>query len=391
MKGISIIISARNEYPQVAMTVDNLMLDMYNSGIHDWEIIIADNGSTDATTRFWKYAYDNPYAKQADHQLRNEYKKSPRGMVGSGRLRFVYDPVFSNVGARHKAVKYAKYDTILFSDAHISVKPGSIATMWETLQKHGGIIHAPVAWMGASIYSPGAGVQYSYKIGEKIWGTWNRTRVTDEGPFYIPVSGHCFIMMNKAEYMSFGGYDTNQRVYGGGENYLDTLYWMMGSTVMVEMRALVFHLSAGRGYSYDSDSLIHNMMLTAYTLGGEKWSERILLTYLEKMGTDKKFVRELYRQALEEGKPKREFIEKNAKYTLDEVLGVGKPHDCDGRCYKNQTHAMRPWDRLNDEMWGRHISFVVIYTEWLKRLNNPEAINFLKNSPHQKDLFESID
>ena len=383
MRGVTFIISARNEYPQIAMTIDNLMLDCHASGI-PFEVIIADNASVDNTSRFYKFAFDNPYGKHSKYQVPRELKKGLRGLANTRKVRFVYDPVFSNVGARHLAVKYAKYPNIIFCDAHISIKPGTTRATLETLEKHGGIVHVPVAWMGADVESPGAGTQYSYKIGEKIWGTWNRAQVSATQPFYIPLSGHCWIAVNKKEYEAMGGYDTHQRVYGGGENYLDTLYWMLGSTVMCDPRGLVFHLSAGRGYSYDTVSLTHNMILTAYTLGGEKWSERILITYLDKAGVHNGPLMELYNKTLEEGKEKREWIKANAKYTLEEVLGIGLQPNCEGKEYKMQAHAMRPWDYLNDKMHGKHISFVQVFEDWLDRLETKEARDFYLNSPHQK-------
>jgi hypothetical protein len=226
-------------------------------------------------------------------------------------------------------------------------------------------------------------MQYTYKIGEKIWGTWNYAQTVGDAPFYIPLSGHCFIAVKKEEYLRFGGYDTHQRVYGGGENYLDTLYWMMGSNVMVDPRALVLHLSAGRGYSYDSLSLMHNMILTAYTLGGHKWAERILITYLNK-GSNYDFLMMLYNETVAEGEEKRQFIEANHKYTLEEVLAIDKPKDCPGTEYKMQAHAMRMWDTLNDQLHGHHISFVVVFDKWMESLKDKRAIEFFANSPHQK-------
>lgn len=384
---VSIIISARNEFPQLPMTITNLMLDMDQSGIKDYEFIIADNGSTDETTRFFTHAYNNPYAKKADFQMAKEYRFAGRGLLSEGRLRFCHDPIFSNVGARHNAVQYARYNQIIFADGHIAVKAGTIKNVLETQKRYGGTVHAPVAWMGAWSGKPRAGMQYSYKIGEKIWGTWNYAQVS-ENPFYIPLSGHCFIAVNKEEYMKMGGYDTHQQIYGGGENYLDTLYWMMGSNVMTDPRGMVYHLSAGRGYSYNIAALIHNMMLTSYTLGGEKWSERILVTYFNKSGTDKGYLKEIYAQALADGKEKREFIEANQKMTLDQVLGLNMPHDCDGGCrgekYRGVSdHTKRIWDLKNEELHGKHLSFVQVFDDWLDRLTDPEAIDFFKNSPHQ--------
>jgi len=384
MNRVSFIISSRNEERTLPFTVTQLMLDCYQSGIEDYEFLISDNGSTDNTTKFWNYAFNNSYAKQADHQLSNELKYSPRGMVSEGKIRFIYDAIFSNVGARHKTVEYARYENLIFVDAHIQVKPNTIKYALETLNKYGGIVHMPVAWLGASIDRPHPGMQYTYKIGEKIWGTWNYAQVVGNAPFYIPLSGHCFLAVKKKEYQAMGGYDTHQRVYGGGENYLDTLFWMLGSNVMVDPRGLVLHLSAGRGYSYDINSLVHNMILTAYTLGDHKWAERILVTYLDKAGTNKAFLYDLYAKTIKEGQEKRDFIEANKKMTLEEVLAIDKPNDCDGPEYKAQAHAKRVWDIKNDELHGHHISFVVVFQDWLERLKTDEAKNFFANSPHQK-------
>lgn len=387
-EGVTFIISARNEFPQLPMTITNLMMDCYQAGI-PYEFIVADNGSSDNTTRFWKTAW-NVGDKTSPFQVARELRVSTRGLVSDGLLRFAYDPIFSNVGARHKVVDMARYENIIFADGHISVKPNSIKYVLETLNKYGGLVHAPVAWMGADVNRARAGVQYSYKIGEKIWGTWNYAYVSTDSPFYIPLSGHCFLATKKQEYLDMRGYDTHQQIYGGGENFLDTKWWLLGSHVMADPRALVFHLSAGRGYSYNMNSLIHNMMLTAYTLGDYKWSERILLTYLNKPGTDHEFLRETYDQAIEEGKEQREFIAKNQIMDLEELLAIKKPHDCDGSCrgpkYVGKApHAKRKWDLMNEELHGTHLSFVAVFDDWIDRLKDPEAIELYKNSPHQQE------
>ncbi len=162
-QGVSIVISARNEFPQVALTINCLMHDMDSSGITKYEIILVDNGSEDETSRFfsWKAVEKGRYWK---------YQYSPRGLVYEGILRIVYDPVMSNVGARNHGVEWAKYENIIFSDAHITVKYGTILSTITTLNTYGGIVHCPVSWAGSSTKNPSPGFQYSYKVGEKIWG-----------------------------------------------------------------------------------------------------------------------------------------------------------------------------------------------------------------------------
>jgi len=385
---VTFIISARNEARTLAFTISQLMLDCAQSGIKRYEFIVADNGSEDETTRFWKYAWNNPYAKTARTQQPKELKLSIRGLVNEGKVRFCYDPVFSNVGARHKAVKFARYKNIIFADAHIMVKQNTVKHTLETLRKYGGAVHSPVAWLGASSERPHAGMQYSYKIGEKIFGTWNFAQVSDQ-PFYVPGSGHCWLAVTKEEYLKLGGYDTNQRIYGGGEPWLDTLYWLMGSTVMVDPRCLVFHLSAGRGYNYNMNALIHNQMLTAYALGGHKWGERVLITYLEKQGSNKDFFKKLYETSVEEAQPKRSLVKNGQVMTIEELLKIGAENDCDGSCRGRKyvgvsNHAKRIWDQMNEDLYGKHLSFVVVFEDWLERLQTPDAIQYYTNSPHQK-------
>jgi hypothetical protein len=253
----------------------------------------------------------------------------------------------------------AKYQNIIFADAHIGVKSGTILSTLSALETYGGLIHAPVAWMGASAYGPKPGYQYSYKVGEKIWGTWNKVQVA-ETPFYIPITGHCWLAVKKKEFLEKKGYPYAQRVYGGGEPYLDTKWWMTGSTSMCDPGSLVYHLSAGRDYSWNSIDLIHNMFLVSYILGGEKWADRILMTYLNKAGNKAPFIKQLYEEALLEGKEDKKWVDENKIMTFEELLRLDWKNDCD-KCTKRgrpDPHPMRLWDKKNEELHGTHRSFV---------------------------------
>lgn len=375
-QGVSIVISARNEFPNIVFTITNLMNDLDLCGITKYEFLIIDNGSLDKTSTFWGYKDSNTSPSGLE--------EAKRGLLHEGTLRIIFDPIMSNVGARTKGSEFARFENIIFADAHIAVAPYTIGRSLETLEKYKGVVHAPVAWMGASSKNPRAGLQYSYKLGEKFWGTWNFAQVADQ-PFYIPITGHCWLAVKKDQFLAFRGYNTNFRVYGGGEPYLDTKYWLLGSNVMVDPRTLVYHLSAGRGYFWDQADLIHNQMLCAYTVAGEKWSERLLIAYLDKNGTDKEYVKKLYREALDEGKEDREWILANSKYSFDQVLGFDPltEEKCKKRDCKSE-HSLRLWDLRNEELHKNHLSFVAVFDEWLERLTNPEAVEFYKNSPYQK-------
>jgi glycosyltransferase involved in cell wall biosynthesis len=359
--GVSIVIGARNEYAQVAMTIANLMENMYASGITKWEIILCDNGSEDETSRFfaWKPINKGTGGQYAHLGSRWAYEYSPRGLVYEDRLRIFFDPIFSNVGTRNKGVEKARYKLIIFSDAHIIVRKDAIYNICETLLKFGGVVHGAISWMGASSDNPQAGLQYTYKVGEKIWGTWIKTKVADT-PFYIPLCGHAFMGVLKDEFLAKRGYPKAQRVYGGGEPYLDTKYWMTGSTSMMDPRALVYHLSAGRGYNWNNQDLIYNMLLVSYILGGDEWIDRIYITYLNKHGSNEPFMTFLYNQAKKDGQEDKDWLDENKIMTFEELLALGKPNDCT-KCTKRgvpDPHPMRIWDIKNDELHGTHRSFV---------------------------------
>ncbi len=375
-QGVSIVIGARNEEKTLPMTVTSLMEDMASSGITRYEIILQDNGSEDETSRFFAW-------KPEEKGLRWKYVYSPRGMVNEGKLRIFYDPICSNVGTRNKGVGHAKYENIIFSDAHIIVRPNTVFNIIETLINNGGIVHAPIAWMGASPENNDAGYQYSYKVGEKIWGTWNKIKVADT-PFFIPLCGHAFMAVKKAEFLRYRGYPLAQRVYGGGEPYLDTKYWMLGSTSMMDPRCMVYHLSAGRGYNWHNDDLLHNMLLVSYILGGQKWLDRILITYLNKAGIDRVFIHSLAEEAKKEGEEDRVWLEEHKRYSFEEVLGIDKtgPSEedwwcttCTKRGYA-EPHVMRPWDRLNDMRHGTHRSYVQEF-----KLRKEDGVVYVGNTP----------
>lgn len=351
-QGVSIILGSRNEQKTLPLTINALMMDIEASGITKYEFIIMDNGSEDETSRFFAW---KPFEKGRHWK----YQYSPRGLVAEGRLRIFYDPVLSNVGTRNKGASYAKYQNIIFADAHIGVKIGTILSTLTALNTYGGLIHSPVSWMGASFENPDPGYQYSYKVGEKIWGTWNKIKVSST-PFYIPITGHCWLAVKKKEFIEKRGYPFAQRVYGGGEPYLDTKWWMTGSTSMCDPNSLVYHLSAGRDYSWNNIDLIHNMFLVSYILGGTKWADRILITYLNKPGVHPNIIKGVYEEALQEGKEDREWLIENQKMTFEELLRLDWNDDC-STCTKRRQpdpHPMRIWDIKNQELHGNHRSYV---------------------------------
>ncbi len=295
-----------------------------------------------------------------------------RGMFFHRTVRYLFDPIAGNVTARNKGAKIAKGKYLFFSDAHMSYRIGSFKRMVEAIDATGGMVHPAVQWLGG--YEPSSpSFQYTIKLGEKIWGTWSHSVVSLTEPFYIPICGHCCLGMLREQFLDFGGYNDWFRCYGGGEVYLDMLWWMMGSTVSSVPMALGYHLSAGRGYSYKQDDLIHNMMVLGYALGADAMAERVYIRYLNKHGVSRETLDKMRDEALREAESdRRTKLPRVAKSFYDLIVE-------------------RPWDKLNIEKHGTALSAIAIFDRtWIDQLEG-DAKALYDASPLQAELRKLID
>jgi glycosyltransferase involved in cell wall biosynthesis len=348
---VSVIISARDEGHNTTHTIHSIVNDLETFlAPDDFEIILVDNGSNDPNA--WRFLAE-------------------RGMFNFRTLRVLHDPIMGNVTARNKGVEIAKGEFIFFSDAHMSYKIGSFKAMIDAIRLRGGMVHASVQWMGG-YYPSQPSLQYTIKLGEKIWGTWNNYQPVVGKSFYIPVSGHCCLGMRRDEFIRFGGYNKWFRCYGGGELYLDLKWWMLGSRVSVVPEAVAYHLSAGRGYSYVQDDLIHNMMLLGLALGADAFAERVYFRYLSKTGARQHVLERMYADAKRESASDRAMLEATPHLPFYDVIKV------------------RPWDVLNKEEHGNANSAVTIFDDsWITDME-PAAKALFDASPLQKELAERI-
>ena len=133
--------------------------------------------------------------------------------------------------------------------------------------------------------------------------------------------------MLREQFLEFGGYPEYHRCYGGGEFYLDMKWWMFGSKVSVDPKAIAYHLSAPRGYNYFHDDYVHNVFLIGHALGMEDWAERSYLNWARKGNVQ--VLDRLWNEAKEEAKEDKEFIFKKRIKTFNELL------------------VEKPWDKLN--------------------------------------------
>ncbi len=362
---LSVIIPARNEFPNVVHTCYSILHSWESSGYDpkQIEIIIVDNCSTDH--------YQNDVRKPGDKGTVT-YLMS-RGAYWSRTIRVLYDPLPGNHSARNKGAEIARGKYLFFSDAHMAYCPQFFKHILKAVDESGGIVHAPIGWMGA--YPPhesGLGYQYSLKLGEEIKGTWNNYAVDLDKWFYIPALGHCSLAVRRDQFIDFGGYPKIHRTYGGGEFYLNMKWWMFGSSVAVEPKAIGYHLASSRGYNYDHNDYIHNVANIGMALGMDDWVERYYLNNLRKIHKTK--LDEIWAEAERETQKDKEFIRQRKVMSFNDML------------------KDLPWDKKNDERLGKHFSGLTIFHDsWLNIIkDNPVVMEAYNNSKHQKELDEFI-
>ena len=360
---LSVIMPSRNEFPQIAFTVHNILNCWRVEGFKDTdiEIIIVDNCSDDDV-------YPHRGTKGTTSYL------MPRGAYWNRILKVVRDPIAGNHTARTTGAKVARGDYLFFTDAHMSYVPGFFKTMIETINETRGLFHGVIGWLGAWPPTPkGLGYQYTIKVGEEWKGTWTNYMLDADKWFYIASLGHCSVGVLKEQFFKFGGYQKIHRTYGGGELYLDMKWWMLGSTVVVHPKAIGFHLASERGYSYNHDDYIENIMGCMYALGIDDWRERAYLNYLRK--GRKEVLDKIVERSAKEHEADRAWIEKKRKYTFNELL------------------VKQPWNQLNKKRLGKSNGHILVFQDtWLDLLHEApqyvqEAYN---NSKYQKGLEEFI-
>ena len=366
-KLLSVIIPTRNEFPNVVSTCYSIWHAWQADGYDekDIEIIIVDNCSTDWTDP--KYDHTKPGTRGNISYL------MPRGCYYSGAVRVLYFPIAGNHTARNKGAEIAKGKYLFFSDGHMQYAPGFFKHAIKACDESGGMVHGVIGWQGA--YPPhtgGLGYQYTLKLGEEWKGTWANYKLSDDW-FYIQAQGHCSVLVKRDQFLKFGGYNKVHRSYGGGELYTNLKWWMLGSCVVVEPKAIGYHLASGRGYTYNHNDYIENVLGVSYAMGADDWRERAYLNWLRHSRPE--VMNPILARNEVEYKEEREWLEKNRKKTFNELI------------------IERPWNKLNDARHGKHnAGILVFHPTWLELMQKgPEhAKEAYRNSKYQEQLSKFI-
>lgn len=372
---VSVVLGCRNEYPQVLSTIFSFVEEFEHWG-YPYEFIVVDNLSTDNTS----------------HILKDKMRRWIREKL----LTVIeYNDKPANVTVRNVGARAAVGDVVFLADGHVTVKPGTCHGMIQGWIERGGLWHSPINIWGDTSDVKCYG--YPLQLIEKFWGQLSRGIPEEvrgkkgQGPtvpyYRVPMASHCCLMAGRKEYLELGGYSELFRCYGGGEPYLDLLWWLTGREVWIFSSGLIRHafglrprwetskkdrtiknkvmmrrengkprysstLKTGdeyirysRGYSWTNDWFQYNFMLSAYLIGGYDWLQQRYEVYYEGRKGNSRYVsdlQEMRRDILKSGGANRAFIAERQKLTLSELIG----HD---QANNPVEHAgSKPWCKFDD-------------------------------------------
>ncbi len=308
MVDVSVVIPFVHEYPALIQTVFAIQNEFVDLN-YDYEIIIVENRERDNYTDKFLHYMRTLINKQ---QLKYFFEERPCG------------PIARNTGAKNARGKY-----LMFTDAHVVWGKNSVPLMIKTLEETGaGLVHGTTVWSHYDQHHAGAHYKLFDGGGPNLFshmhGTYQRRRDAMQ-PYKVAGGTHAFIIFHKEEFLWINGYNEACRYYPHPEGYIDLKYWMFGRECWLEPRAFHYHSLYPRNYGAPPvdmpwhDHTIRNVMICAYTLGGEEWLDKVYSEWLSRKAKPE-VLDKLKASAIERAKDEREWILNNAVRTLDETL-----------------------------------------------------------------------
>jgi len=222
---VSVVIPARNEYPQILGTILNIaeVLEFWG---YDYEFIVVSNQSDDGTPEV----------------LTDRF----RHWIKDGRLQVVFfDERPACWHARNIGVDKASGDVLVICDGHMSVGVSTLHDIIQLQSSRGGLWHsASQMWgdpRGTRLYG------YRLRVEDKFWGDLSRfipPEVFSDGSpnaYTIPMAQYSLFVIGRSEFLEVRGFHPSFKCYGGGEPYLAFKLWLLGKECWMWPRGLVRH------------------------------------------------------------------------------------------------------------------------------------------------------
>jgi len=281
---LSIIIPFVNEHPQIAFTIQSLLLDL--RGEIEFEILAIENWNEHTCgerqqrkrDKGWDYLKDTP-------------KNNPELKV------LHYGEKLSHWQAKNYGVAHSTGDTLLFLDSHVLVTPGSIRDMYRYYRQFGpelnGTLHLPICYFldkpeRALIYKP------VINPAESLWHySFTPYSKHPQGKVIeVACMSTCGMMMDRGIYNQLGGWPKEFGIYGGGENFINYTLSILGKTKSIFPAKPLYHYAAPRDYNWYYDDHKRNQCLAVYMHSGADAAHNFMThtkgdqEYLHKLADD---------------------------------------------------------------------------------------------------------
>lgn len=272
--------------------------------------------------------------------------------VGFHNARLLVNDLPSNGLAANKAAEIATGRYLAFMDSHVVLSPNIFEECIKVMNCNDsvGMVHSPITWTGVPYdanfnFIPNQRCyQYRYKEGtpggewylhQHFHGVYNHTMVSPR-PYPIAGCGHGFYMVKRKVWEHIGGYHTGQRAYGGREAFVTFKMWLFGYRNFTVPTTNHCHYNGRRLYewtdengSLGNDVWLRNSMMQAYSIGGDKWLDKIYEKFKSKRGVKAPIIKKLRDEAFAASQEERKFVEHNQMYEFDELFKVWD----DGKVY----------------------------------------------------------
>jgi len=315
---VSVVLPYVHGYPEIIQTLFAFQNEFVDENL-SFELVVVENREKDPyTDRFLQYF---------------------RVPIHLGIVKYAFEPIPCGPLARQTGVKLAEGKYILLTDSHIQPGKDTVPMMIDFLEENSkvGSVHGCTVKSHIDL-KRGAGCHYdlfggTINLYSHFHGRYQRCQGTK--PYQVAGASLAYCMFRREEFLKLRGYNENCRGYPHPEGYVPLKYMMFGYECYSMPLAWHLHSNYPRNYGVapkvdvevkgqkyrlvGNDNLIRNAMVCGYTLGNEKWLDRISNEW-ESRGGRKKILDAIKQNVLEVAQDEHEWVMQNAKYGLNEVL-----------------------------------------------------------------------
>lgn len=238
---VSIIIPVYNNFLLTMNCIDSINNAKLKTS---YEIIIADDGSTDDTVNIEKY-YNNV-----------RLIRTPQNM---GFLMNVKN-----------AIPYAKGSYILLMNNDMIAKPKFLDYLYNTIRKNNkiGIVGAMMLYEDDTIQEAGATLLVD---GSAKWNCNGYEKINTLKTYEVDYCSGCGILFSKEDWNKLGGFDERYApAYYEDTDFCCQIKYFLGKKVILQPKAQIYHLH-GKTYNEKAE----NMMARNRTKFLEKWDDKL--------------------------------------------------------------------------------------------------------------------